>query len=46
VLVAVQDASRRLRWCRKRHPGQQLRAALRRSAGRDEGMVCVSNQGI
>jgi len=35
VLAAVQDASRRLHRCRKRHPGQRLRAALRRSAGRE-----------
>jgi hypothetical protein len=39
VLDAVQDASRRLRRCQKGYPGPHLRAALCRSAGRDEGMV-------
>jgi len=38
VLDAVQDASRRLCRCWG-HPGQRLRAALCRPAGRDEGMV-------
>jgi hypothetical protein len=46
VLAAVQDASRRLRRCRKRHPGRRLRAALCRTAGRDEGMAERSNQGM
>ena len=44
VLAAVQDASRRLRRCRKRHPGQRLRAALCPSAGRDEGMAVAVEQ--
>src|ERR1700704_1659344 len=46
ALAAVQDASRRLRRCRKRHPGQRLRTALCRAAGRDEGMAAQSNKGI
>src|SRR3954468_6663769 len=44
VLAAVQDASRRLRRCRKRHPGPRLRAALCPRAGRDEGMPAVEQR--
>ncbi len=44
VLAAVQDASRRLHRCRKRHPGLRLRAALCPPAGRDEGMAAPVEQ--
>ena len=46
MLITVQDAARRRWQCRKRHPGQCLRAALCREAGRDEGMAAWSNQGM
>src|SRR5215472_14733581 len=42
VLDAVEDASRRLRRCRKRHPRPRLCAALWQAPGRDGGMVAVA----
>ena len=44
VLGAVEDASRRVRRCRKRHPRPRLRAALWRAPGRDEGMAVSIEQ--
>src|SRR5579863_8668010 len=41
VLGAVEDASRRLRRCRKRHPRPRLRAALWQAPSRDGGMAAV-----
>jgi hypothetical protein len=47
VLGAVEDASRRLRRCPKRHPRPRLRAALRRGArsGRRDGHGCGRTKG-
>ena len=44
VLDAVQDASRRLRRCRKRHPGQRSARGALLVAGRDEGMAATVEQ--